>query len=344
MKVDKIKIPDGYYPVRAFANVAIYPNSECIGHTQLTIGRSVLREVSFGWNAEFEVTLDEEAAETGDVVATAALQSGGETGAQEASTDEGLPVSLLVSHSLGATATVEVLCELSESGLSKWQFQTYTAIIDAYNKLRSEYDEQLRATEVRQGIAIQGRNPGINREIERTELKKSAISILTAQSYDLFGSIMPGADPLKYPEIDFPEAKDEGSYLQFFEQAFEWHLMTYVFYPYFWARKDRWPILQQIQDTDPLYEKFLKAGAARVLVSVRPGYECAVTHFLETGCVWGGHGTPDLTSPQYVDIVTEIKEQQGEALASSPVVDHWEVRVPTSLVYLQKDGKLPDWS
>jgi len=145
-------------------------------------------------------------------------------------------------------------------------------------------------------------------------------------------------------EIDFAEAEAEGAYLQFFEQAFEWHQMTYVFYPYFWARKERWPMIQQLQDQDPLYEKFLKAGAARVLVSVRPGFEGAVTHFLDTGSVWGGHGTPDLASPLFVDIVQEIKEQQGAALQEAPVIDRWPARVPTSLVYLQEDATLPDFT
>jgi len=342
-KADKIKIPTGYYPVRAFANVAIYPNSECIGHAQLTVGRSVLRETGYDWNAEFEVTLDEEASEE-EVVATAALQAGGEAGAEEALAKSGLPVSVFVSHSLGATVTIEVLCELTAAGRSKWQFQTYASIIEAYNNLKSQYDEQLRAAVVGEGIAIAGRNPLLNREVERTELKKAAISILTAQHFDLFGAIRPGADPLRYPEIDFTEAQEEGAYLQFFEQAFEWSQITYVFYPYFWARKKRWPMIQQIQDPDPLYEKFLKAGAARVLVSVRPGFEGAVTHFLDTGSVWGGHGTPDLASPLFVDIVEEIKAQQDAAVKDAPVKDQWEVKVPTSLVYLQKDDKLPDFT
>ena len=43
------------------------------------------------------------------------------------------------------------------------------------------------------------------------------------------------APPDKGPLIDVEKACEEGSKIRFFENAFEWQNMTYVFYPYFWA-------------------------------------------------------------------------------------------------------------
>ncbi|MDJ0592285.1 MAG: hypothetical protein QNJ72_20215, partial [Pleurocapsa sp. MO_226.B13] len=203
----------------------------------------------------------------------------------------------------------------------KWQQKTYDAIMTAYLNLKSEYDEQLAAAAVEEGIAISGRNPALNRELEKTELKKGALTLLTRKTsphFDYAGSIdviekddkdKHGYKKIKgHPEINFAEANREGPYIQFFEQAFEWSQMTYIFYPYFWARKQLWATLQQIEDNDPLHAQFLQAGAARVLVPVRRGYEDAIQYYLSTNKI---AGPPGLGSKLYVPLITAIREQQG---------------------------------
>ena len=44
-------------------------------------------------------------------------------------------------------------------------------------------------------------------------------------------------------------------------------------------------------DNDPLYAQFLRAGAARVQVPVRPGFEANVMTYLSTGEIWAADGT-----------------------------------------------------
>ena len=56
----------------------------------------------------------------------------------------------------------------------------------------------------------------------------------------------------------------EGSYVQFIEQCSEWQKQTYTFYPYFWGRKEDWITRRTLEDPDPLFASFLRAGAARV--------------------------------------------------------------------------------
>ena len=83
---------------------------------------------------------------------------------------------------------------------------------------------------------IHGQNPLINREIEKTELKKWCIKLLLDTW--VFGSF----DAMKQnkdepPDFDIFDAVGEGKPIQFFEQAFEWENITYLFYPYFWGRR-----------------------------------------------------------------------------------------------------------
>jgi hypothetical protein len=186
--------------------------------------------------------------------------------------------------------------------------------------------------------------------------------------------------------------------------------MTYKLYPYFWARKSLWPYLQQIDDPDPIHAAFLRAGAARVWIPVRPGYEGDVRFYWNTGYPWEGKGPPSsLTDEGFVSIIQTVKEELGNYYRdgegtisvqkdSSEVVGNdtkfsgadedfeilirckryriaqvdspthivltdsysgddatniayaigakfvgapWEVRIPTSLVILQEDAKLP---
>ena len=165
--------------------------------------------------------------------------------------------------------------------------------------------------------------------------------MLTAQHFDLFSSILDS--PGTFPRIDFDEANAEGRYIRFFEQAFEWENMTYVFYPYFWGRKSKW--LERIlwRDIDPVHAEFLKSGAARVVAPVRPGFDSAVLHFLDTGEIWDGGDLPDIGNPLYVDILEEIKERLKAPGDEIPVFEPWDVRLPTTLVRLRPDSSLPQW-
>lgn len=229
-----------------------------------------------------------------------------------------LPVAVITSAA-GLVVTFRVVCQRTPELLSRWQVQTYKAIMTAYQARMAEYEELIARAQVESGPQIQGRNPAQNRDIERTELKRASISILTAQHFDLFGAISDPAqdDVSKYPLIDFEEVAAEGQYVQFFEQVLEWNNMTYVFYPYFWGRRQNWPDLLDIDDTDPLFTKFLKAGYARVQVPVRPKYETMVLYFLSSGQIW--READDAPVPQpYLPLIEELRTQTSEDFLPGP--------------------------
>ena len=258
------------------------------------------------------------------------------------SAEEGtLPFAVKTFHVAKVAVAVEVTCQRTARALDAWRLETHAAIQQAYLKLLRDYQDELAALQVQAANAIVGRNPAENRQVERAELRKHAIATLTAQQFDLFGAV--STAPQGFPELDLLEADAEGRYIRFFEQAFEWEQMMYLFYPYYWGRKDNWLARSQLQDVDPQFADFLKAGAARVVLPVRPGFETAVAHFLDTGEIWDGANPPLLTSPLYVSIIQEIKERDlapGDEVAQG---DPWDVRLPTTLVRLRPDGSLPTW-
>ncbi|MBT2134508.1 hypothetical protein KK137_09200 [Croceibacterium sp. LX-88] len=222
-----------------------------------------------------------------------------------------------------------------------WQIQTYEKIRTAHKALQAEYEEKLAAREVQAGVVIQGQNPRINREIEETELKKQCVQMLmdtwTFGSFDA----MKQSGSEDVPSMDIFDALKEGKQVQFFEQAFEWENLTYLFYPYFWGRESTWVEKVTTFDVDPLFTRFLQAGSARVLVPVHTAYNDAVMYYLENGAIWGGGDAPKLDDPLFISLADELRNQTDDLANAKPEGDPWEVVLPTTLVHLQAGPELP---
>lgn len=239
------------------------------------------------------------------------------------------------------TVSVAIHCQRTQRALDEWKLKTHAAILQAYQKMLRDYEEKLAALEIQAAQQIEGRNPLENERLIRSELKKGTISVFTAQHYDMFGAI--NFSSQGYPQPNLLEAAAEGKYIRFFEQAFEWEQMMFFFYPYFWGRKSNWVNRSLLQDTNPMFAEFVKAGAARVVVSVRPGFEHAVAHFLNTGETWDGGDLPPITSPLYVSIIEEIRERDKAPGNEVPQGDPWDVHLPTTLIKLRDQAALPAW-
>jgi hypothetical protein len=215
---------------------------------------------------------------------------------------------------------------------------------EVYDKLMSAYDDQLAAYEAEQaGIKEKtakqtkenksgARNPAFNRSVEQRELQRVATEMLTKPFGIKMGSDFYHRGKCNVPQVDQNKKWEiYSSHVKFFEQAFEWKLMAYLFYPYYWADKCDWTDLIQTQHTsDTIFEAFLQSGMARVVVPVRQGFEEAIDYYMETGDIWNGGGlVMDTDDDLYLSIDEELQEAEG-------FVDHsWQTRVPTTLTIVQ---------
>lgn len=251
-----------------------------------------------------------------------------------------LPVTVSWKPVLQFNFGIGINCQRTDKALEQWQLKMHATIMGGYQRQRAEYLDQLARYQaaVRTQLAM-AHNFAHDSSMERQELKKAFIHLLMSEH---FGQVfVPTPNPQALPP-DPVYVKQWGAVVAFFERAFEWENLMYVYYPYFWGRTARWGELILTQDLDPQFEAFLRAGAARVVVPARPGFEAALAHYHETGDVWMGEEIPDMFSKQYVSIIAEIKARNATP-GEEVCVAEWDVRLPTTLVMLKDDAKLPEW-
>lgn len=232
------------------------------------------------------------------------------------------------------SGTLNVTCVLNDLAKAAWQQKAFNAIIQAYEDALAEYNSQLEQEEAK-AKQISSENPNYYRQIEQEILKHNAIAFLTDD------------EPVKHEILGLDlnkESKSMADYLvkrdnldqyaalvKFMEQAFEWDIMSYNFYPYYWAGRSDWETMHLSDSVDPLFRSFLQSGMARVIVTVKPGFEDAVNFYFTTGKIWNGGEVPVIGDPMYLSIVDELRETPGKAEGN-----FWITQIPTSLNMLQE--------
>jgi len=241
-----------------------------------------------------------------------------------------VPVSFTLGNHVAGNLVATVKCKLGDQAKKQWQIETFNAIISAYEDRLKEYNDKLAELKAAQ-LSKAKMNPLFYRQIENTVLRKNCIEYMI--SHDVLGkeSLLQGTSlPDFRVQYDNPGLETYSAKIRFFEQAFEWDLMSYIFYPFYWANRQNWKELYNVEEfDDPVFRAFLQSGMARVIITVRPGFEEAVNWYMATGQVWNGGQVPTIDDPLFVSIVKELQQPEGV------VEETWESRVPTSLTVIQ---------
>jgi hypothetical protein len=93
--------------------------------------------------------------------------------------------------------------------------------------------------------------------------------------------------------------------INFINQAIDWDNVLYYLYSYFWDEPLSWDFIRQIQHPDSTRQAFLRSGSARVVLTVRPGWEVAWTNFVE---YFSTELPDDLPSHPYLTIAQQIQD------------------------------------
>ncbi|HYF30362.1 MAG TPA: hypothetical protein VD993_04530 [Chitinophagaceae bacterium] len=248
-----------------------------------------------------------------------------------------LPVQVSCKNVFSFMVNVTATLAVPESTMNAWQNEAYDQIMRAYEDQLAAYNAEIEAAAeeaAKEAESVDTSHRSFNRTLEKREIQRLCIEMMTrpfdirmGQNFYTDGNCVPSVDQTSTLE-------NYASHVKFFEQAFDWENMSYLFYPYYWAGRCDWTELIQAEHAaDPIFQAFLQCGMARVVVPVRPGFEDAVVYYMETGDIWnGGDLVLETDDDLYLSIAEEIMELEGF------VEEEWQSRVPTALTIVQGDS------
>jgi hypothetical protein len=259
-------------------------------------------------------------------------------------------------RSLAGSVTLNL--QLTGEARHGWGLEAYGRVSERFEQLRLEYEQavlQSTAIEPDEEVTLPEGSRLWLQQLVRSEIQRSAVDIVCNQTvdYDLitdyWSSGADGSPPHSYPVANLPVLRATEPTVRFLQQAFEWEHLSWILYPYYWGRRSEWSKTVVQSHPDPDFSAFLNAGAARVQLPVRPGFEEMVKHFMETGEVYEGGGLPSIGDPGYVPFIDEQLTTLGAPGDEIPwppdAPREWDVVAPTSLVVIRSltEAQLPVW-
>lgn len=176
---------------------------------------------------------------------------------------------------------------LRDAAYKAWQLKAWETLREAaqarYELNRTMLKDQLAKLQEELGA----QDALSLRKIEREEVMKHVLRWLFGPSFNF---VPPGLPPELYgpsgsvvSETVWSKVLAQGEVIKFLHQAIEWENMLYFLYPYFWSHTARWEFKKYLDHPDFMHRTFLKSGSARVVLTIRPGFERDFVSFLETG-------------------------------------------------------------
>jgi hypothetical protein len=171
----------------------------------------------------------------------------------------------------------------SESHMESWRLSCWTTIRDAASARFAQHRSYLRE---RQGILqkdIAADDPVRLRRMEREAIMRTVLDWLFPGFEDASSVLAnlpsPGSlDPAKWQQV-----MQYGEYIKFVQTAIDWDNVMVFLYPYFWDTIWNEPEKLFLQHPDAVRREFLRAGAARVILAIQPGFEEQVVSLLDQG-------------------------------------------------------------
>jgi hypothetical protein len=195
-----------------------------------------------------------------------------------------------------------------------WQHAAWTAMRQAAEDAWQEKRSELKQRRDQLSADIGSWDPLTLRRMEREEIMKTTLKWIFGPSFDLMpGEMarhytqqdggMSSIEPSRLSPAEWAQIMGIGEFVKFIHQAIEWENVLYFVYPYFWDHPRNHALKRFLNHPDALHRAFLRGGAARVVLTVRPGFEESFTRLFETGTL---DGELEVDHP-YMTIAEEIR-------------------------------------
>lgn len=224
------------------------------------------------------------------------------------------------------TGNVKVL----QKTIDEWQLNLWTALRNADQAAYDKRIEQAKERKTFLEAEIAQFDALTLRKMEREEIMRWVLRWLLGSGFDLmpanlqalfqdyppysaFAAPALSADGKAYPFSAYPDVSElvshwqtiisYGEFIKYIHDAVEWENVLFFAYPYFWDTAKNWPFKRFLMHPDPIHREFLRSGAMRVVLTIRPGFEASFAMLQATG---DSTAPPDTSHP-YVTIAEDMR-------------------------------------
>jgi hypothetical protein len=260
----------------------------------------------------------------------------------------------------GAVAIqVRAGAQVTKERYAQWQMESWSRCHDAWltrrDQQRTEWRRELEELE-----DALGKDDALTlRKREHEEIMRVVLAWLIGPSFDFYPDVLPTPPNAAGPDIGLYNGEGQvisdqvhtdflrhGELIQFLHQAIEWENLIYVVYPYFWTHEKRWEAKDDIRHPDFVHQTFLRGGAARAVLTIRPGFELDFCAYVKNAAL----NMPLPANHPYVTVVEELKALAQTSYPYTPaanppdpanIVDTWYEFTPTGGMYVEELQILP---
>jgi hypothetical protein len=252
----------------------------------------------------------------------------------------------------------------TDEAINKWRMECFTKLSEAARARWITTLEGLQNQRDRLIEELTGKDSLKLRQMEKEEIMKAVLRWMLGPGFEFYPSALidttENITQETPSELDYYEERtgrlreemrnnmfQHGKLVRFLQQAIEWENVNWVMYPYFWTRPGRWDFKQSLDHPDFYHRNFLRGGCARVVLTIRQGFEEDWLALME-----GLDALPD--DHPYLTLATEIKNHAHENFPYTPdpnreeliqigiLQDTWYEYSPTGALDIQEGEELLD--
>lgn len=209
------------------------------------------------------------------------------------------PILLLFEDVNSATITFTVLCVPTNEAMEQWRSDVWNGF---YNAAQAHYfaEQQDIAGRI---AALEERLTNVDtltlRREENDEVMKGVLRYLLGNRFPTMPDKVlktfekAGVDvahgtgfesgAIKADSDEWTLVRQYEEIVRFVNQAIEWENVVTFLYSYFWDVPASWEFIRQLEHPDATRQAFLRAGSARVVLTVRRGWETRWANFVDRG-------------------------------------------------------------
>jgi hypothetical protein len=199
---------------------------------------------------------------------------------------------------LVANITAQYDIALTDDAWRAWQFRAWAKIRAAAEDRHLRERQQLKDARAELESKIAPFDALTLRRMELEEIEKGVLRWLFGPDFDVAPADVAAIldklsandplgndarDPSSLTNQQWQRVLTFGEFVKFLHHAIEWENLLYFTYPYFWDTPQDWTLKRFLEHPDAFHRRFLRAGSARVVLTIRPGFEKSFAELVETG-------------------------------------------------------------